>query len=251
MSKIKIQGDAGGTGIFTIASPNSNTDRTITLPDDAGTIVTASQADASGYSFFVDEDNMASNSATKLPSQQSVKAYVDAQITAENELSEANDVNITSAADGSLLLYDTGNSVWIDNVMSGDATLTDGGVLSLAANTVDSSELVDGSVDLSHMSVNSIDSDQYVDGSIDTAHIAASQITNALMADDAIDSAEIADGAIDLAHMSVNSIDSDQYVDGSIDTAHFATGAVDAAAMGANSVDSSELVDGSVDLSHM
>lgn len=33
---------------------------------------------------FVDEDNMASNSATAIPSQQSVKAYVDTQITAED-----------------------------------------------------------------------------------------------------------------------------------------------------------------------
>ncbi len=33
---------------------------------------------------FVDEDNMASDSATKVPTQQSVKAYVDAQITAQD-----------------------------------------------------------------------------------------------------------------------------------------------------------------------
>jgi len=33
---------------------------------------------------FVDEDNMSSNSATLVPTQQSVKAYVDAQITAED-----------------------------------------------------------------------------------------------------------------------------------------------------------------------
>jgi len=31
-------------------------------------------------SFVVDEDNMSSNSATKLATQQSIKAYVDAQI---------------------------------------------------------------------------------------------------------------------------------------------------------------------------
>ena len=73
MSKIKFTGDAGGTGIFTIASPNSSTDRTITLPDDAGTIVTSAQADASGYSFVIDEDGMGTDSATRLPTQQSVK----------------------------------------------------------------------------------------------------------------------------------------------------------------------------------
>jgi hypothetical protein len=37
MSQIKVQGNASGTGIFTIASPNSNTDRTLTLPDATGT----------------------------------------------------------------------------------------------------------------------------------------------------------------------------------------------------------------------
>lgn len=39
MSQVKIQGNASGTGIFTVAAPNSNTDRTLTLPDAAGTVV--------------------------------------------------------------------------------------------------------------------------------------------------------------------------------------------------------------------
>jgi hypothetical protein len=41
MSLIKLQGNASGTGAFTIAAPNSNTDRTLTLPDATGTVVTA------------------------------------------------------------------------------------------------------------------------------------------------------------------------------------------------------------------
>lgn len=60
------------------------------------------------------------------------KAYVDTQVATANQLSELTDVNITSAGDGAMLLYDTGNSEWIDNVMSGDATMTDGGVITLA-----------------------------------------------------------------------------------------------------------------------
>ena len=39
MSQVKIQGNASGTGTFTIAAPNSNTDRTLTLPDNTGSIV--------------------------------------------------------------------------------------------------------------------------------------------------------------------------------------------------------------------
>ena len=39
MSSIKLESNASGTGIFTIASPNSNTNRTLTLPDSTGTVV--------------------------------------------------------------------------------------------------------------------------------------------------------------------------------------------------------------------
>jgi hypothetical protein len=38
MSKVVIQGNASGTGNFTIAAPNSNTDRTFNLPDATGTV---------------------------------------------------------------------------------------------------------------------------------------------------------------------------------------------------------------------
>jgi len=38
MSRIAVTGNPLGTGTFTIASPNSNSDRTLNLPDAAGTI---------------------------------------------------------------------------------------------------------------------------------------------------------------------------------------------------------------------
>jgi hypothetical protein len=40
MSRITLSGNASGTGNFTLASPNSNTDRTLTLPDNTGTVLT-------------------------------------------------------------------------------------------------------------------------------------------------------------------------------------------------------------------
>lgn len=52
MSKVAISGDSSGTGTFTIKSPNSNSDRTLNLPDSAGTLATAestlAQFNASG-----------------------------------------------------------------------------------------------------------------------------------------------------------------------------------------------------------
>ena len=39
MSKIALSGNASGTGTFTLASPNSSTDRTVNLPDAGGDMV--------------------------------------------------------------------------------------------------------------------------------------------------------------------------------------------------------------------
>lgn len=40
MSKIAFVGNTSGNGVFTIVSPNGNTDRILTLPDAAGNVVT-------------------------------------------------------------------------------------------------------------------------------------------------------------------------------------------------------------------
>jgi hypothetical protein len=103
----------------------------------------------------------------------------------------------------------------------------------LDSGVVENAKIADAAVTLSKMAANSIDSDQYVDGSIDRVHLAADIVDGTKIADDAVDSEHIKDGAIDLAHMSVNSIDSDQYVDGSIDTVHLANDAVTEAKLGA------------------
>ena len=76
------------TGVFTFI-PDA-TDTSSVMSGSAGAVkfgaiegTSFSDGTISGVT-FVDEDNMASNSATKVPTQQSVKAYVDAQITAQD-----------------------------------------------------------------------------------------------------------------------------------------------------------------------
>jgi len=48
MSKVALSGNASGTGIFTIASPNSNTDCTVTLPEITGTMAILGNTITSG-----------------------------------------------------------------------------------------------------------------------------------------------------------------------------------------------------------
>jgi len=110
MSKIALQGDASGTGTFTIASPNSNTDRTLTLPDEAGTVIT------SGGSGNVTADMLSSTldltgKTVTLPSGvggkllQVVSGSNASSITHSNtSYTDVVTVNITPATSGNKLL---------------------------------------------------------------------------------------------------------------------------------------------------
>ena len=102
-TKLTFEGDTDDAHETILAITDTTADRTITFPDASGTVVTAAATQtltnktltsptitsgvlntAVSGSAFLDEDGMDSNSATKLASQQSIKAYVDAQITAQD-----------------------------------------------------------------------------------------------------------------------------------------------------------------------
>src|SRR5210317_2159705 len=109
------------------ATTDTLTNKTLTSPVLNGTL--------SGTA-FLDEDTMSSDSATAVASQQSIKAYVDSQVTSFDTLAELTDTNITTPADASLLFYDTGTSKWIDNVVSGDISIADTGVAAIGSGVV-------------------------------------------------------------------------------------------------------------------
>ena len=120
---------------------------------------------------ILDEDNMASDSNVKLATQQSIKAYVDAQVAAKDTLSELSDTTISSEQGGQMLLYDGSNS-WDNKTLSGDATINAAGQMTIANNAITNAKMADDAVD----------SAEIADGAIDTVHIANSQVTNAKLA---------------------------------------------------------------------
>lgn len=137
----------------------------------------------------------------------------------DTEVQDLSDITSPVATDDMYIVDDpdgtpASKKIDISALLGVGTDLEAGGALS--ANTVDSSELVNGGVDLSHMSVNSVDSDQYVDASIDTAHYAAASVDATAMGANSVDSSELIDGSVDLSHMSSQSVDSDNIVDATI-----------------------------------
>ena len=140
---------AGGTGLDTVGSGNTvtvNIDSTVATLTGTQTLTNKTltspviNTGVSGTA-VLDDDTFATASATTLATSESIKAYVDTRILTEDTLAELNDTNITSPADGALLFYDTGTSMWIDNVVSGDITIADTGVATIAAGAVDNAML--------------------------------------------------------------------------------------------------------------
>lgn len=80
MSRVVIQGDASGTGDFTIAAPNSNTDRTLTLPDVSGALVTVDDISINGINSDYTSGtalNIDSSGRVTMPNQPSFHAYAN------------------------------------------------------------------------------------------------------------------------------------------------------------------------------
>ena len=81
----------------------------------------------------------------------------------------------TVATDTHILVAD--GTDYINKAVSGDATLANTGALTIANDAIITAKILDGNITVGKMAANSVDSDQYVDGSIDTIHIADDQVT--------------------------------------------------------------------------
>ena len=144
-----------------------------------------------------------------------------------------------------------------DNVaLSGDATLSNTGVLTIANDAIDSQHYADLSVDLGHLAADSVDgtkivddainSEHYTNGSIDLIHMSADSVDGSKIVDDAINSEHYTNGSIDLIHLSADSVDGSKIADDSINSEHYAAGSIDSEHLSADCVVSATVDDDSL-----
>jgi hypothetical protein len=124
-SNLIFEGNTADAHETTLTVSDPTADRTITLPNATDTLVgkattdtltnktltSAVLNDAISGTSIKDEDNMSSNSATHLATQQSIKAYVDTKVTAEDLDVQSDSGSISIDLDSATLVLTGGTGI--------------------------------------------------------------------------------------------------------------------------------------------
>ena len=131
MSKISITPDASGSGTFTIVSPNSDSDRTITIPDETGTVhtsggnLTIPNGGTIGSASDADSITIAANGEATFSQ--------DVQV---NDLTVRDGGHVGSVSNATALsIAANGNATFTHDVQVSDMTVRDGGHYGSVSNT--------------------------------------------------------------------------------------------------------------------
>jgi hypothetical protein len=190
---------------LTVVDPTA--DRTITLPNVTGTVVT------SGDTGTVTATMLASDSVTTVK-------ITDANVTAAKlatdsvETAKIKDANVTAAK--------------------------------LAADSVETAKIVDSNVTAAKLAADSVTTAKILDANVTDAKLAANSVTNAKIADSAVNTAEIADVAVTTAKIADLNVTTGKLADGAVTTAKITDANVTAAKLAADSVETAKIVDQAV-----
>ncbi len=277
-AQIVFEGATDDAHETTLAVTDPTADRTITLPNVTGTVITTGDTGTVATAMIAgDAVNGTKIADDSIDSEHYVDGSIDTAHIADSQVTTAKiaDSGVTTAK--------------------------------IADNNVTTAKIAADAIDGTKIADDSINSEHYVDASIDTAHIADAQITTAKIADDAVTAAKIAntsvtagsytaaditvdaqgrvtaassgviatseitdeavttaklgadsvtgakiaDDAINSEHLAADSIDAEHYAAGSVDTTALGADAVTGAKIADDAIDSEHYTDGSIDTAHI
>ena len=207
----------------TLAITDPTADRTITVPDITGTLITTADTGTVSNGMIAGD---AVTNAKIADNQIDSEHYVDGSI---DHVHLAND-----AVDG-------------DNI---------------ADDSINSEHYVDGSIDTQHIAAdqitngliadNQIDSEHYVDGSIDRVHLEADIIDSTKLADDAVGSEHIQANAVTDSEIATGTLDNRYYTEteldaGQLDNRYYTEAELNGGQLNDQYFQESELTNGALD----
>ena len=219
---------------------------------------------------ILDQDDMSGNSATALATQQSIKAYVDTKITAEDLDITTDSGTIAIDLDSETLTVSggtgldssaTGNAVTlaIDNTvatLTGSQTLTNKsltaptltGTATVASLDISGDVDVDGTLETDALTIAGVTLAETISDTVGAMVASNTETGITVTYDDADNTLDfvIGDNAIVQSMIADDSIDSQMYVDGSIDTAHIADSQITSAKIADGTIATGDIADDAV-----
>ena len=186
-TSIEFEGATADSFETTLQVVDPTADRTITLPDVTGTVVT------SGDTGTVTATMLASDSVT-------TTKITNANVTAAKLASDS-----------------------VETAKIVDANVT---AAKLAADSVTTAKIVDSNVTAAKLASDSVTTAKILDANVTDAKLAANSVTNAKIADSAVDTAEIAAGAVTAAKLATDSVETLKIKDLNVTTGKLADSAV-------------------------
>ena len=180
---------------LTVVDPTA--DRTVSLPNETGTLIT--------------------NNSTNVVTSAMI---VDGAVATADIANDA--INGTKIADDSI----DSEHLAADSIDTEHYAPNSVDTTAIANDAITGGQIADDAVDSEHLAADSIDAEHYAPGSVDATALASNAVITAKIAADAIDGTKIAD----------DSINSEHYVAASIDNEHLADDAVGADELAADAV---------------
>jgi hypothetical protein len=134
-------------------------------------------------------------------------------------------------ASGRVLISSGSAPTW--QALSGDVTVTSGGVTAIGASKITNAMMAD----------DAIDSAEIADGAIDTVHIGDLQVTTGKLAADAVTGAKIADDAVDTDQIADGAVTADQINDGAVQLGKLSNDSVPTAAIADDAVTAAKIAE--------
>ena len=219
---IQFEGATANDFESTLTVVDPTADRTLSLPDSTGTLVSTGDTGTVTSTMIAD--------ATIATGDIADSAVTTAKI---------NDDAVTAAKLGAGA---------VDTTALGDASVT---TAKLGADAVTNAKVADGAIDTEHLAASAVETAKINDGAVTTAKLAATSVTGAKIANLAVDTAQLAADAVTGAKIADDTINSEHYAAGSIDAEHLSADCVNGTKIADDAIDSEHLVDGSVDAAHL
>ncbi|MEL6556629.1 MAG: tail fiber domain-containing protein [Bacteroidota bacterium] len=134
---------------------------------------------------IITDGTLSGNSDQSLPTEQAVKTYVDSEVA-----------DINSLQDGRIYLGDVSNQA-VERLISGDATLSNTGVLTISNDAVTTDKIADLNVTTDKLNTDAVTNAKLADNAVETVNILDGNVTTNKIGDLNVTTGKLANDAVD------------------------------------------------------